>query len=107
MISIKEAAKVKGLHVETLLGFLIVASVLHEHGYGATITEGSGGTHMPKSLHYEGYAVDIRSKHVKTFEEKESIMATAVKALGSDFDLILENLGLENEHWHLEFQPKD
>lgn len=107
MLSLKEGACVKGLKAEVLLGYLIVASVLHTYGYGAVITEGSGGTHMPESLHYEGYAVDIRSKHVKTIEEKESIMATAVKALGSNFDLILENLGLENEHWHLEFQPKD
>ena len=74
--------------------------------YGTvTITSVLDGKHMQGSLHHEGRAIDLRSKHIP---RKDLLQAHAsLKAsMGPDWDVLLEKQGLPNEHFHIEFQPK-
>ena len=106
MLSIKGEAKILGLKPEILIGLRIVESIKEKYGYEAIITEGTGAQHKFESLHYKGLAVDLRSKHIVNPTIKSRVLFEAQRALGDDFDFILENVGEDNEHFHLEFDPK-
>ncbi len=107
MLAIKAGAKLAGLKTEILVGLLIVEKVIESYGFDTTITEGTGGEHMPNSLHYVGLAVDIRSKNLNLPLTKASVIAEAKLSLGDEYGFILENEGLPNEHYHLQFKPKE
>jgi hypothetical protein len=70
------------------------------------ITSANDSRHSRTSLHYDGKAIDVRSKNIRTQEQKLKLQVTVDEALGPDFDFILEGLGSANEHFHLEWQPK-
>jgi len=97
----------QNLSPQLLLGLIVVDQVLIMNGKldGAIITSINDGYHARTSLHYGGNAVDIRSKNLV----HKSLMLELFKAaLGdsSDFDIILEGKGTDDEHFHLEYQPK-
>lgn len=69
------------------------------------ITEITGGKHSPKSLHYCGKAADLRSKHLNS-DTKIAILMKTTQILGEHCDFILEAEGQDNEHFHLEYDPK-
>lgn len=71
-----------------------------------TVTAALDGKHMKGSLHYEGRAIDIRSKHIPSQAAKHNALEALKAKLGPDFDCILENEGLEQEHFHIEYDPK-
>ena len=74
--------------------------------YGpVTVTSLKDGKHSANSLHYSGLAVDIRSKHL-TQEESRKVFFALKNDLGPDYDVLLENEGKENEHLHVEYDPK-
>lgn len=106
MFYIKPGAKIKGIQPEILIGLHIVEEVINSLGYDTTLTEATGGKHMPDSLHYKGLAVDIRSKDISLSTTKANVIKYAKSSLGDEFDFILEDEGAPNEHFHLEFDPK-
>lgn len=65
------------------------------------ITAGCDGVHLPESKHYLGAALDVRSK---TFapELKLLFRAELEKTLGALFRVLLEDDGLESEHYHVQ-----
>jgi hypothetical protein len=69
------------------------------------ITAGNDGQHMVGSKHYTGDALDVRTKHL-SIVEKESLREMVRHRLGSNYDVILESVGAENEHLHVEFDQK-
>lgn len=89
-----------------LLGAAIIAKVFESHNIDFVITEGTGAKHMIGSFHYKGLAIDIRSHDIPTDSLKYVILQECIQALGSDFDMILENVGEDTEHFHAEFDPQ-
>lgn len=67
----------------------------------AVITAGTDGIHHPGSLHYLGYAVDLRTRDLPPMTINASIEELK-KRLGADFDVVIEG-----DHLHVEMQPKD
>jgi len=62
--------------------------------------------HKLKSKHYEGLAVDFRTKNLMNESLKLLVFNEVKKQLSPlGFDVILESLGKENEHLHLEYDP--
>lgn len=106
MISIKDGAKIDGLKPEILAGLMIVEKVMSHFGFDTVVTEGTGGEHMVGSLHYTGYALDIRCKHIELPSKKHEIMLEAKAMLGENYDFILENEGKDDQHFHMEYDPK-
>ena len=108
IFSFKQGTEVEVLTSGLLLGLLGLAHIM-ETTLGAkvlTITSVNDGVHKTGSLHYNGNAVDIRSK---TFEH--SLVEKAVSPFraspdGSRYDLLFEAPGTPNEHLHLEYDPK-
>jgi len=106
MLSLKAGVKVKGLQPEILLAIMVAKEVFYEAGYPLIITSLLDGKHSKNSLHYSGNAVDYRSKHIKSYREKQEILKILQFRLGSDYDIILEGVGTTNEHYHVECHPK-
>lgn len=57
-------------------------------------------------LHAKDRALDIRSKNLST-DQKESILVDLTDALyQKGYDILLEDRGSDNEHFHIEYDPK-
>ena len=90
----------QSLKPQIVLALIVVDQVMKGCGQEAVITSINDARHGENSLHYDGGAVDIRSR---TFSNPESVLGLCRLALGNskDFDMILES-----DHFHLEYQPK-
>lgn len=99
-MQIKSDASISGLKPEMAVALQVCASVYQKFGVEMVVTEGTAGRHSPKSRHYLGFAVDLRTWNVQRSELDN--LAQAVRgALGKDFWVLLEA-----DHMHVEFRPK-
>ncbi len=62
-MQIKEDASVVGLKLPMREALVAIESIWREHGEEAVITCGTNGEHSAGSLHYYGYAVDVRTHY--------------------------------------------
>lgn len=104
-MQLKPGVKLGGVCPELALAAVVVEATLREYG-PVVVTSVLDGTHSDGSLHYRGRAMDLRSKHIAAHNKDLVLRALRVN-LGSEFDVLLEGRGTENEHFHLEFQPKE
>ena len=102
----KEGVSIKGIQPEVIYGLLVAETVFTETGYDLIITSICDSKHGVNSLHYKGLAFDLRSKHLPTEIIKKYLLECLKKCFGKEWDVILEDLGGDNEHYHLEFDPK-
>lgn len=89
-----------GIQPETVFGMTVVREVYRGLGEELVFTCITDGVHIPKSLHYVGYAFDTRTSNfnLNTVED----LATACREkLGLEWDVVVES-----DHIHFEFQPK-
>jgi hypothetical protein len=99
-MQIKQGASISGLQPEMAVALQVCASVYNKFGIEMVVTEGTAGRHSPKSRHYLGFAVDLRTWNVR--RSKLDDLARQVRAaLGKDFWVLLEA-----DHMHVEFRPK-
>jgi hypothetical protein len=61
---------------------------------------------MEGSKHFDGLAFDMRSKPILEESDKNHFLSELKKALGENYDAILEGLGQDWEHIHIEYDPK-
>ena len=98
---IKSGVDIQGLKPQMALAYTILYGIFQRHvSLPCVITSASDGVHGPNSLHYNGLALDIRTRHVL-----ESMLPVIVRdaknELGEQFDVVLET-----DHLHVEFDPK-
>jgi hypothetical protein len=105
MIRLKPGASVDGTRPVLWWGVAIAAQVFEAHGADLVITSGTDGVHKPGSIHYEGEAFDARS-HSLPDEIKSAVLVELGRALGPDWDVILEHPDGPDEHYHLEHDPR-
>ena len=105
MIIKDNTVKFSNLSPQLLLALIIVDGVMTKLGHEAVITSCNDGVHGYTSLHYSGNGIDLRAKH---FTNPRDVLKACKDALGNsvDFDIILEDEGGTNEHFHLEAQTK-
>ena len=90
-----------GVELPPMTKLLIVVEDVYEaYGYPAIITSGTEGKHGTKSLHYEGKALDFRTRFLRPIE-KQAIADDIANRLGKDYDVVLERT-----HLHVEYDPK-
>jgi len=78
----------------------VLDSLLSEYNADAIVTCGRNGKHGFGSLHYIGHALDFRRWEL-TSTQWQSVKIKFRKALGKDFDFVIEG-----NHIHIEYQPK-
>ena len=100
-----------GVQVGTLQAPMAIAllaafkAIVLDCGAELLVTSVGDGRHGVRSKHYLGLAVDLRSRHLHP-DEKDQVLAELRLALGDQFDVLLEDRGGPNEHFHIEFDPK-
>ena len=101
MMKIKKGAMINGIHPEIVLGFTVANAVYEEYGLDCVLTSGTDGKHGTASLHYVGYAFDIRTRDFDSEEDTINAAKDIQERLGKQFDVVVES-----NHMHIEFQPK-
>jgi len=100
-LKFKQGVKFKGIKPEILVALPAVMTRFEDVAADyVMITSGLDGTHSAKSLHYEGLAIDLRTRHI-TLEKAQAVVKALKMDLGDQYDVVLERT-----HIHLEFDPK-
>src|ERR1043165_8269021 len=100
----------KGIAPELIMGMLVFEQCYRFYQPDSTmvITSCNDDIHMHVSLHYEGKAMDIRA-NILPLNRARVIRDKAIvylgKVNGGEFDIILENEGTPNVHFHIEYDP--
>jgi len=107
MISLKPGVKLTGLAPQIVLALLIVHEIYRAASIPCVVTSANDSQHGENSLHSRDglcRAVDVRTK--TWLLDKQQLRIDVKAALGDDFDVVLEHLGEDNEHLHVEYDPK-
>ena len=100
MIILKPGVSVKKCNTQIILAAMVADRIYDSHGKTLVITSCSDGIHSDNSLHYSGNAIDLRIRDIE-----DTVLANILKELkdylGSEYDVILEN-----DHFHIEYDPK-
>jgi len=84
-----------------LLDALLRLAVLyHQYERALVITALGDGVHKPNSLHYRGYAADLRTRDIPAWQVPHLLDAIQHE-LGHDWDVLQEV-----DHLHVEYDPQ-
>lgn len=106
---IKSGVAFYGLRPEMAFCNQFVLSVFNSRGIQCVPTSIVGKKHGTGSLHPVGFAIDYRTKHIKGANRGmrvHALVADLKKALPC-CDIVFEYEGKEQEHIHIEYDPKD
>lgn len=101
MIKLKKGVSVSELKPQMLIVLQIADCIYKKHGQDCIVTSGNDGLHKMNSLHYTGYAVDLRTRCLQDRETEQNVAAELAAALGAEFDIVLEK-----NHLHIEYDPE-
>lgn len=107
-MGIKAGVRVYGIRPEMVLCDSVVRDVFKAHSIPCWRTS----IVRPKnkaSLHPEGFATDYRTRHIVGTRRRATIDAIHedLKEALPCCDIVFEKEGEEQEHFHIEFDPKD
>jgi hypothetical protein len=105
LLHIKDGVNLTGIKAELLDGLLTAAVVFHVAESVLVVTALTDGTHKIGSLHYRGYAADLRARDIPK-DKLAVLLGTMKAALGPKFDVILEVDAQAIPHFHLEYDPQ-
>lgn len=105
MIGIKPTTRFAVLRPEIYKLFPILDDIFTSLHLPCVITSANDGTHMTGSLHYKNLAIDVRSHDLGSLDQKHEVLQKMKSVCGPDYDILFENPGEDNEHFHLEFDP--
>ncbi len=103
---IKFQSGVKVLPTAVIVAAVNNANVELNTGLDMLCTSGNDKVHMQSSLHYRDLALDFRTHDLPSPAKKQEFAKVVKRRLGRDYDVILEDMGLPNEHLHVEYDPK-
>lgn len=103
-IIFKQGTSLYGLHPKVRAAIYKARKVFLDAGYRLVVTSAWDYTHGQNSFHHYGMAVDFRSQEIPSAAMKREIRDRLKRALGGEFDVILESLGGSNEHYHVEWE---
>lgn len=100
MFLIKPGVSIKKLQPQMLIALLAAYSIYQKYEAELVLTAGEDGEHRQGSLHYVGLAIDLRSRDFAE-ADRPKVLAQLKNALGAQYDVLAEN-----DHFHVEFDPK-
>lgn len=106
-MSLKHGVDLRGIHPVWGVAYPIIKGTLNDYNAQCIVTSANDSKHGANSLHYKGKALDLRTKHIRDSITKVAIVNKLKESLGPQFDIVLESVGLDNEHLHIEFDPKE
>ena len=98
---LKAGVDLTGVSWHMFLAAVMIEPIFVAHGEQLVITAGVDGEHMDGSLHYQGLALDFRTRDMNEDD---------VKVVASNCQTLLHPLGydvvMESDHIHIEYDPK-
>lgn len=112
MIRLKQGVLLTNVCPQMILVIQVVNEIYKSHGIHETwITSCDDSQHGPTTLHGKGRALDFRIHNVP--EPLRAPIVSKLKAClndktngGKEFEVYWESPGTENEHLHVEYDPK-
>jgi len=98
-MKLKPGADLRGIKPEIILAMILCEPIISKYA-PFVVTSVCDGKHMQGSKHYEGMAIDIRTREMQAAMLKPCLEELK-EALGHQYDAILEG-----DHFHVEFDPK-
>lgn len=107
MLGFKAGIKLANVTPQIVLA-LMVAERVYETigGTDLIITSVNDGEHKVGSLHGKGQAVDLRTQNIPDPKKRNEVYKFLRSALTPDYDVLWEFQGKDNEHIHIEWDPK-
>lgn len=106
MLHLKHDVRAQWLQPEILLAVYVADQCYAQYAYECVITSLNDGHHGGgsgrRSRHYDGWAVDLRVKHLPDHGVAAKIATEIRHRLGRDYDVLLHP-----DHIHIEFDPKE
>ena len=111
----KSGVRLRGLVPQMAIAGQVVEEVFREFGVPCMLTSGNDSKHGAGSLHHclEGKytdgrcrANDYRTKYPELNGREQELRDRVKAALGDDFDVVIEDIGEDDEHLHVEYDPK-
>jgi hypothetical protein len=106
MISLKNNVRLADLVPQMVVALVIIAAIYARRNIDCVVTSGNDSKHSPASWHYKGRALDFRCKQGALDGQEVALRDEIKAALGDEFDVVLEAVGTDNEHIHVEYDPK-
>lgn len=104
-MSLKTGVRLTDLAPQIVLAYVIVKDIFASRFLPCVITSANDSRHGANSWHYKGRALDFRTKYAALNGHEAELLAEIREALGDEFDVVLESVGTENEHIHIEYDP--
>jgi len=99
-MTLKFSTSIKKISTQILLALIIANEIYANKGINMVITSVSDSVHSKTSLHYSGFACDLRTNGI-SITIINSIVDEIKLRLTKEFDIIFEV-----DHIHIEYQPK-
>jgi len=96
-MKIKKGAILAGLKIQMRKVLIAANMVWKKYGEELVVTEGLGGEHSAGSLHYYGFAVDLRTRYfIQNIHDE--IARELRRQLDSDYDVIVHKTHIHAEY---------
>ena len=100
MLFIKDSVTIDHFSIYLLEGLLQASLAFQKLGKQMVVTSLSDSKHMDNSLHYRGYAADLRSRDIPV-QDVPILVRNIQSALGHNYQVVLES-----DHIHIEYDPQ-
>lgn len=104
--SFLSSTDISNLKPQMIVCDYVIQSIFSSLGIACIRTSVGDKVHSARSLHKPGYAVDYRTKHINGISDKLKLV-DVVKDSCPWCDVILEHVGEDQEHMHVEYDPKN
>lgn len=111
MLKLLPTVRLKDLVPQMAVVLAVVKERIEALTGDCVITSANDSTHMTGSLHYKGAALDFRTHTIYSGSTPQNRLTVLNElrddiksSLGQDFDVLIEDANLPNEHCHVEYQ---
>ena len=100
---VKDGVVLSGLNPTIKMALYNISYIYQEYGYEMVVTSAREGVHKKGSLHYQGLAADIRTRHIDSNDLGDIVkdIEKYLTAIDKRFQIVLEDT-----HLHIEFDRR-
>jgi hypothetical protein len=98
-MSLKAGVRIQGVSTELTFAMWIVAEVFRDNNIPLVVTSCVEGTHTRGSEHYQGNAIDLRTRDMPA-DKVKYVRDVLAQRLGADFQILVEK-----DHLHVGYFP--
>lgn len=99
----KQGVSLKNLNASIYVALFICNKIFEQHGYKMVVTSTKEGIHKHGSLHYQGLAVDLRTRHLD--DNVIPLITEEIEKNLKIIDVRFQTI-LESTHIHIEFDRR-